>query len=128
MPITKQEINSVIKLSPKQRYEYFIKKVADYEELFTAKENGKWLITEGGGYNFFMLWSSEEYANLFIKEGWEGCVSAKITLDEFMENIIPIIKEEELLLSIFALGGKSGFVVSLDEFKRDLSEELDKYM
>lgn len=37
-----------------------------------------------------------------------------------------IINTENYLINVFPVNGRSGFVVSLEEFDRDLQEELDK--
>ncbi|WP_343642344.1 hypothetical protein [Chryseobacterium sp.] len=42
------------------------------------------------------------------------------------ENLFDIINSENYLINVFPINGKSGFVVNLEKFDRDLQEELDK--
>lgn len=39
MKLNKKEVESVSKLEPFKRYKYFMKKVADFEELWTVVDN-----------------------------------------------------------------------------------------
>jgi len=61
-----------------------------------------------------------------LEEGWQDCKPLKLTLDDLKENVFDIIDSENYLINVFPVNGKSGFVVSLEEFNRDLQEELDK--
>ena len=37
--ITEQEIEAIIKLTPQQRYAYFLKRICDWEEIWTLYED-----------------------------------------------------------------------------------------
>ena len=43
-------------------------------------------------------------------------------------EIIYLISNENYLLNVFPVGLKTGFIVDLEEFIRDLKYELDKYL
>jgi hypothetical protein len=128
MSIRQEEINSVIKLSPLQRYEYFVKKVSDFEKVYSIKERDEWFISEGRNNKFFMLWSASEFAKLFIKDRWEQCTVESIKLSEFIEILIPLAESRNILFSVFGVNGKSGFVVDSKELFRDLTNEIENYL
>ncbi|MCH4828206.1 MULTISPECIES: hypothetical protein [Flavobacterium] len=50
-----------------------------------------------------------------------------MTLDDLEDEIFDLIASKNYLIDVFPVNGKSGFVVDLDEFARDLSEELKNY-
>ncbi|WP_196893076.1 DUF2750 domain-containing protein [Aureivirga marina] len=128
MTIHHKEIENVLKLSPFERYKYFIKKVADIEELWTiVDENNKFSIAEIDNKKLISFWSAKEYIKSNLEESWENEIPFKMNLDYFESKIIPLIEEKELLINVFSINGKSGFVVSLREFIRDLNEELELY-
>lgn len=123
-----KEIENVLKLEPFKRYEYFIKKVDDFEQLWTiVDEDGDYAISEVDEFSLIPFWPVEEFVSLNLQEGWEDCKPLKLTLDDLEENIFDIINSKNYLINVFPVNGKSGFVVSLQEFTRDLNEELNNY-
>ncbi|WP_353151448.1 DUF2750 domain-containing protein [Chryseobacterium sp.] len=122
-----KEIENILKLEPFKRYEYFIKKAADFEQLWTiVDEEGDYAISEIDEFSLISFWPNEEFVALDLEQGWEGCRSLRITLDDLRDDIFDIITSENYLINVFPINGRSGFVVNLEEFKRDLNEELEK--
>ncbi|GAA4435175.1 hypothetical protein GCM10023091_11130 [Ravibacter arvi] len=123
-----KEIESVSKLAPLDRYRYFIKKVADYEELWTiVDENGDYALSDIDDGVLISFWSAKEFIYSNLDQGWANCEPLKLTLDDLEETVFDLIASESYLINVFPVNGKSGFVVNLDEFARDLSDELKKY-
>ncbi len=128
MNLSSQEIESVSKLEPFKRYTYFIKKIADFEEIWTiVDKNGDIALADIDHKTFISFWSHEDYIQSNLENGWKDCQPFKITLDDFEDTIIALINENDYLLNIFPVMGKSGFIVNLNEFMRDLNEELEQY-
>ncbi|WP_444626601.1 DUF2750 domain-containing protein [Flavobacterium columnare] len=127
--ITNQiEIENVIKLDAFDRYKYFLKRVADNEELYTLKnKKGNYNISRLENKELLPLWSSKEFAELCLINGWEDSIIEKISLDDFEEELIDYIADNDLLLNVFPVYEKTGFVLNLKEFSRDLGEELNNY-
>jgi hypothetical protein len=123
-----REIESVSNLSPIERYKYFIKKIADYEEVWTIlDENGDYALSDIDDKIFISFWSSKEFIYSNLDGGWEKCIPKKISFDDLENEIFDLIAVEGYLINVFPVNGKSGFVVELNEFARDLSEELKNY-
>lgn len=128
MKLTKQEIDYVSKLEPFKRYEYFIRKVADFQELWTIIDNnGAIALSDIEKHRLVSFWTAEDFIQSNLTGNWKGFTPIKIDLDNLDDTIIPFIEENEYLLSIFPVNGKSGFVVNLEEFIRDLNDELENY-
>ncbi len=123
----KIEIEKVIKLSPIERYKYFIKRVADREVMYTLVDNNNIVTSEIDGKEIVPFWTSQDFAGLCKVAGWEHLDIKKISLDYFEEEMIDLIEENDYLLNIFPVGEKTGFVVDINEFARDLSDELKNY-
>ncbi|MCH4828200.1 MULTISPECIES: DUF2750 domain-containing protein [Flavobacterium] len=123
-----KEIKNVSVLQPIERYKYFIKKVADYEELWTIVDvNGDYALSDIDDKTLISFWSAKEFINSNLEEGWKECTPKKLTLDDLEDEIFDLIASKNYLIDVFPVNGKSGFVVDLDEFARDLSEELKNY-
>lgn len=128
MKLTKKEIENVSSLNPQLRYKYLIKRVADSELLFTLKDSkGQFLITEVEGNKLFSIWSSKEFASNCIQGDWINYNPSEITLEQFQEEVIDFLEENNFLINVFSVGNKSGFVVNILEFAQDLSKELNNY-
>ncbi|MCH4831204.1 DUF2750 domain-containing protein [Flavobacterium columnare] len=118
-----KEIKNVSVLQPIERYKYFIKKVADYEELWTIVDvNGDYALSDIDDKTLISFWSAKEFINSNLEEGWKECTPKKLTLDDLEDEIFDLIASKNYLIDVFPVNGKSGFVVDLDEFARDLSE------
>jgi len=124
----KREIENVLVLSPFEKYKYFLKRVADEEEMWSLEnEEGELAIAELNDKLVISFWSSKEFAEMCVEGNWKNFKPTKIDLSYFEVELIPIIIDNGYLLNIFPRYNKSGFVVSIDEFLRDLNEELEKY-
>ena len=128
MELHSKEIERVSNLEPFERYKYFLKRVADSESLYTLKsDNGNYVISEIDDNRLFPMWSAREYAELCKESGWSDCIVEELTLDDLEEEIFDLIASERYLINVFPTQEKTGFIVDLDEFARDLSDELKHY-
>lgn len=128
MNLNINEIENVSKLDPFKRYKYFIKKIADFEELWTlVDKNGDIALSEVENNILVSFWTDEAFIKSNLDSGWKECVPLKIGLDDFEEVFMPLIVENEYLINVFPVNGKSGFIVNINEFTRDLNEELENY-
>jgi hypothetical protein len=128
MKITPKEIASISQLSSFDRYKHFIKRVADFEVMYTlVDEQGSLAISEIEDKVMLSFWPAQEYAVVNSVNEWQDYKVKEITLEDFESEVVDVISENNYLLNIFPINDKTGFVVSLDEFTRDLVAEMDKY-
>ena len=128
MSLHRKEIETVSSLAPVERYKYFIKKVADSKLLYTlVDEKGLYAISVLDNVKLLPFWSSNEYTELCTEKGWEEFNIKEISLDFFEDEIVDFISENNYLLNIFPVNDKTGFVVDIEEFARDLSTEMKNY-
>lgn len=126
--MNQKEIENVIILEPFERYQYFIKKVADWEIFFTLlNENGEYALSELENKKLFPMWSAKKYAELCKVSGWEKYIVKELNLDDLEDKIIDFIVDEDCLINVFPVSDRTGFIVSLKEFSKDLSDELKNY-
>ncbi|WP_350284656.1 DUF2750 domain-containing protein [uncultured Croceitalea sp.] len=128
MKLNIKEIESVSKLEPFKRYNYFLKRIANFEEFWTIVDNhGDVALSEIEENTLISFWSSEEFIKSNLSGNWEKCIPFKVTFDDFEDTFAPLIAQNDYLINVFPVNRKSGFVVSLDEFIRDLNDELEQY-
>lgn len=128
MNINPKELENVSRMKPFDRYEYFIRKVADFQELWTiVDEEGEVALSEIKDNKLVSFWTSEPFIESNLSGGWKNCSAFKLHLEDLDETIFPLISDNNYLINVFPVNGKSGFVVNIDEFIRDLNEELEQY-
>lgn len=126
--INDKELQSVSTLGAFDRYRYFIKKIADADELWTLKsKEEKFALSEVDNNFLLPFWSAKEYIQSCLNGEWKNYNPLSLSLDEFESKIVPIIKGKGYLLDIFPVNNKAGFVVTIDEFIHDLNMELSNY-
>ena len=128
MNLKTQEIESVIKLEPFERYKYSLKRIADNETLYTIKRDNETIaISDLDDEKLIPFWSAKQFAELNITDEWNEFYVEEISLDDFENEMVDFINENNFLMNIFPTNNKTGFVVSLDEFIRDLNIELERF-
>lgn len=128
MELHPKEIETVKNLEPFERYKYFIKRIADFEILYTLTYgNGAYATSKVDNHLLLPFWSAKEYADLCKIDGWKDCKVVELNFDDLENSIFDIIANENYLINVFPTNQKLGFVVDLDEFARDLSDKLKRY-
>ncbi|GAC44105.1 DUF2750 domain-containing protein [Paenibacillus popilliae] len=124
--MNEKEFNAVIKLPANIRYEYFIKKVVSWEEVWGLFDDG-WAMTEDDDGKLMMtFWPKKEFAEFCVFEEWSDYKPQSITLDEFITDWLPGLKKDGYKPSIFWNRDDSA-VLDIDILLEDLKEELEKY-
>lgn len=122
------EVDKVSVLKPFDRYKYTVKKVVDFELIYTLMhEDGTWALAEVEGKTIVSLWPAAVYAKANATDVWADYKPLAISLDELLATRLESFEENEFLINVFSKPGKTGFVVSSDEFRADLEEELENY-
>jgi hypothetical protein len=124
--ISKKNEN-VIKLSSEDRYNYFIRKVADFEEIWGLYNDGWALLGDDANMQAFPFWPEKEFAEICATEQWLGYLPKSITLDNFLEKWIPGMENDELSISIFQTPKSTGKIVNPQKLMNDINEELEQY-
>ena len=123
-----KEIEKVSSLQPLERYKYFMKKIADNEQIYTLiDENNNYVTSVIDDYELFPIWSSKEFANLCKINGWESFVVKQLDFDILENEIFDLIGDSNYLINVFPVYDKTGFIVDLNEFANDLKNELENY-
>ena len=124
--MNQHEFQAVISQPASVRYEYFIKKVVDYEELWGLYNDGWATAQDDMGNILIPFYSNEKFAEAFAKNEWEGCRPKKIELGDFLEKWLPGMKSDAVKPSIFPTDTDSA-VIDVDTLRENLERELEKY-
>ena len=114
-------------MSGNERYDYFIRKIADFEEVWGLFNDGWAMIEDSTGKRGIPFWPEEDFAKLCSKNEWCAYSPKKIELDAFIDKWIPGMKNDGLSLAIFQTPENKGIFVESDLILSDLENELEQY-
>lgn len=121
------KMDNILNLSAEDRYGYFIRKVADFEEV--------WLIKDQDGYVIFGdqenkttigVFPEKEFAVLFLTDTWSNCVLESKDLNVFMEWLDKL-DNDKIQIAGFPNKDLKAIVVEPKEMKSHLLFELQQY-
>lgn len=121
------KMDNILNLSAEDRYGYFIRKVADFEEV--------WLIKDQDGYAIFGdqenkttigVFPEKEFAELFLTDTWSNCVLESKDLNVFMEWLDKL-ENDNIQIAGFPNKDLKAIVVEPKEMKSHLFFELQQY-
>jgi hypothetical protein len=118
---------NILNLSPQDRYGYFIRKVADFEEVWLIHDNGQYLTLGAREEQIAIpVWPEKEFAELMLSDEWRDYAVQCIELHDFIEWL-DTLKEDGYKIVGFPSSDLKGVVVSADELKNHLIYELQQY-
>jgi hypothetical protein len=126
MNLRPKEVQSVIQLSGLERYRYFIKKVADANEVWGLWDDGWAMGVTNTNQSTIPIWPAREYADLCRIGDWNHYVPKAMDLAEFMNDFLPRLIRDNVRVSIFDTPSEASVLIRDDELMADLKEELSK--
>ena len=126
--INRREFESVCALAPQRRFEHFVKRVADWEEVWGLKNGKGWvLLATPDGEEVAPFWPHPDYAQACAVDEWEDCAPALIGLAAFLERWVPGLARDGRFVSVFATPGSPGILAAADVLKKALEEEIEAH-
>ncbi len=120
-----KEFESVLSLAASRRYEYFIKKVADWGRIWSLKNKEGWVLAGvDQGHELIPVWPHERFALACATESWADCEPSSIDIAAWLERWMPGALRDHRLVAVFPTASIQGVVVSPERLKEDLESEL----
>jgi hypothetical protein len=122
-----KQIEAVLKLPGSERYDHFIKVVADRQLAWGLYSDGWALAATSEGAPVFPLWPAKEYAELSAVGDWTGYSPREMDMDDFLEGLLPSLGERKTILGIFPTPDDKSLLLETATFESDLRVELAKF-
>jgi hypothetical protein len=124
-----EEFRAVSALPPGERYNHFVKRVADWEWVWALEEPGGGLVQSASddGVSALAVWPHPLYAEACAEGEWAGTVAAGFEVHEWVYELLPKLAAEGLMLVVFPTPEHQGFIVPPEGMKEDLESELSLY-
>ncbi|ASP98529.1 DUF2750 domain-containing protein [Sinorhizobium meliloti] len=127
MKVSPRQMEAILASPGVERFEHFIKVIADWQELWGLYQDGWALSVADDGTTVFPLWPAKEYAQLCALNEWKGFEPRAITLIDLTDVLLPKLKLEGVLPGVFFTPASKGVTLPVDELMAALRAELRKY-
>lgn len=126
--LSEKEQAAVSALRPEQRLEHFVKRVADWEEIWSLKAPSDWVMagTESGA-RVFPIWPHPNYAKTCVCNQWSDSSPEAISLEHFMNAWVPGLTKDGVKVAVFPTPNSGGAVTEPTALKELLEKELENY-
>jgi uncharacterized protein DUF2750 len=123
--VNDEGFKSVLALPADRRYVYFVKRVADWEHIWSLAATDGWVLaSDDQGRELVPVWPHPRFAIACETREWAGSEPRSIELADWMQKWIPGMLRDGRLVAVFPTPSDTGVVVSPDRLQRDLEEEL----
>jgi hypothetical protein len=126
MTIHSKKIENILKLDLRDRYEYFVRKVADFEILWGLYEEG-WVVGDSQGTTALPVWPEKEFAAICAAREWAGSIPKEIPLADFLQKWLPGMASDGRHCWVFPSLTDRGYLIDPMVLKKDLEGELEQY-
>lgn len=125
--LNSSEKASVESLTAAERVKYAINRIADWEELWSLRGPGGWVLySDIEGRECIPVWPHQEFAASCADGDWLGTEPVSIPLDEWMEDWLPGISQDNRFVAIFPITTDNAAVITAHECECLIRQELDK--
>jgi hypothetical protein len=121
--LEENEAEQLFALPVRDRAVTFFQLVADWEEAWGLRDEEGWVVAKET--DALPLWPHAAFAEACARGPWEGTAPESIPLEDFLEELLPLLAEDGLLVAVFPAPGDPGLVMSPGEVKERLSAELE---
>ena len=122
-----KKIKNLLKKSGKDRFRYFVRKVADFELVWGLFADG-WAVTStADGQNAIPFWPEKELADICAEGVWSDYNSQQIELERFISKWLLGMEKDDVLAAIFPTPKDKGVIVQPKLLLFSLEEELEQY-
>ncbi|HEV2845142.1 MAG TPA: DUF2750 domain-containing protein [Thermoanaerobaculia bacterium] len=120
--ITADEIQRMLGLPAEDRALTFFQLVADWEEAWGLQDADGWVV--GKDTDALPLWPHAELAKACARGPWEDAAPAPISLDELLDDLLPLLAEDGLRVAVFPSPDDAGTFMAPADFQERLESEL----
>jgi hypothetical protein len=111
--LSQKEMEAVSCLNAEARLNHFVKRVADWEEVWSLRNSEGWVLSQASpSQEAAPFWPHFSYAKACAKNEWAGCEPQSIKLQAFMEKWLPGLAKDKKMVAIFPTPISSGAIAT----------------
>jgi hypothetical protein len=124
--MSEEEFRAVQRLPARQRYSYALKRIADWEEIWSLGSTSGWVVAgDAEGVEHVPVWPHERFASACATDAWSAATPRLLAMWQWLEKWVPGLERDQRRIVVFPTPDDSGIVVTPERFREDLQQELD---
>jgi len=124
-----KQLEEVLRLPGPIRYEYFIKRIADWGNLYSLQSDAGWALARNkAGSELLPVWPHSKFAELCRSGDWVDCRVVEIPLREWIDRISGILIARSVKVAVFPVPEGQGVIVEPERLLTDLRRETSNFM
>jgi hypothetical protein len=124
MKIDTRQLQAVVMLPGPQRYEYFIKRVAESGVVWSLYRDGWALAKKQDGTLVFPLWPDSDFAQICADYEWAGYQPQSFALAELVDELLPQLEQDGIVTGVFYTPGARDVMPTAGLLRADLDDAL----
>lgn len=120
--LTQQQIDTVNKMRPDERFNYCIKEIAKQRKVWILTDEHGCVMLNTEDEDCVPVWPNEEFANEWATGEWEHCKAESISTAKWFSRWTYGLEEDELAIVLFPNSNEEGVVLYPDEFEFELKK------
>ena len=124
MAIDTRQLQAVVMLPGPQRYDYFVRRVAETGVVWSLYRQGWALAKKEDGTLVFPLWPDSEFAQVCADYEWTGYSPQSFALDELMTELLPQLEQDGIVTGVFYTPGARDVMPTAGLLRADLNDEI----
>lgn len=122
-----KEFAEMIGMPPPDRYALFVRRVADWKEVWSLRTSDGWcLLATENGTELVPVWPHQRFADA-CADAQKQEQSVAISLDHWLDKWLPGMIGDGRQVAVFPIPGGKGVVASPERLKADLLAECEQY-
>ena len=119
-----REIEEVLRTDGAVRYRYFVKRVADWDVVWSLRNADGWVLAAtADGQEVAPFWPFEAFARRSATGAWRDTAPEAIPLDAFMQRWLPGLAADGRAVSVLPGPEDRGAVVDPLQLLEDIADE-----
>ena len=114
----------ITNFNPQAAYKQFLEALVAQGGLTALYQDGWALCATPTGQKAFAVWKNRSLAKLLIKDNWENYQPEEISLKDFIEKVIPFLREQHTALSLDLTPEGQNILVAPEKLLLDLKKYL----
>lgn len=126
--INEQQFNAVLALTNDARYQHFVSKVADWQQLWGVRTKNGWLIpVTPEGVEYFPLWPHPEYAQRVADVNWPGHEAEQLDYELLISGGLDELGNDNIKVAVFPNMAWQCILSDARQLVSDLRIEAQQY-
>ena len=125
--LSDRQFESIQKLPDHERYDYFLKKVARWEQIWSLHSPQGWVeLSSTDGEECLPIWPHPDFAKIWAVDDWSDCQPKAINLELWLQRWTAGLERDNTVLVVFPVDEEKGLVVTPAELEEAILVELEQ--